>query len=74
LGKNLSPSASLVNKYAKVNTDRKGKQDARERRRYGDWDILEIPTALLWLDAACAVTALEGDPECPMLPLLDLWP
>ena len=74
VGRTMSPSASLVNKYAKVNTDRQTRQDARERRRRGDWDILEIPTALLWLDEVCAAAALQGDVGCPVWPLVDLWP
>ena len=65
---------SLVSKYSKVNTDRQTRQDARERRRRGDWDILEIPTALLWLDEVCVAASVEGDLGCPVLPFVDLWP
>ena len=73
LAQTMNPSPSLVSKYTKVNADRLTRQDARERRRRGDWGILEIPTALLWLDEVCATAALEGDMECPA-PLVDLWP
>jgi len=73
-GRSTSLSASVVNSYSKVNTNRQSRQDARERRRRGDWDILEIPTALLWLDV-CAAEA--PDPyqalECEAA-VTDLWP
>jgi hypothetical protein len=32
------------------NTIRQTRFDARSRRRYGDWSILDIPTYLLWLE------------------------
>ena len=34
------------------NADRQSRFDARSRRRYGDWSVLDIPIALLWLEAA----------------------
>ena len=73
--RNPNVSASLVNSYSKVNTDRQSRYQARERRREGNWDILAIPTALLWLDDVCAVSMLEADQtlECAGL-MADLWP
>lgn len=75
-GKTTETSAALVNKYSTVNTDRQSRHQARERRRQGDWDILEIPMALLWLDEACAATALDPDQavECQASAALGLWP
>ena len=72
--KTVNSSASLLNKYREVNSDRQTRHDARERRRRGDWEILEIPTALLWLDEVCVAAAMEGDFGCPVLPMVDLWP
>jgi hypothetical protein len=33
-------------------TDRQRRFDARSRRRYGDWSVLDLPAVLLWLDEA----------------------
>jgi hypothetical protein len=75
VGRTTNLSSSVVNSYSKVNADRQTRQQARERRRRGDWDILEIPTALLWLDVCEAVAF---DPyqalECEAAAVTDLWP
>lgn len=70
----IAPSRAAS--YARVNTDRQTRFDARARRRGGDWDILEIPTALLWLDDVCAAAALNPDEalECDAAAMTDLWP
>lgn len=57
-----------------VNFNRQGRHEARGRRRDGNWDILGVPTALLWFDEVCATAALEGNSECPEPPVVDLWP
>jgi hypothetical protein len=30
--------------------NRQSRFEARSRRRYGDWSVLDIPTVLLWMD------------------------
>ena len=69
-------SASRVNSYSKVNTNRQTRHEARERRRRGDWDILEIPISLLWLDEVCAAAAfdVEAGVECADAAIIGLWP
>jgi hypothetical protein len=47
-------SVSNVGSYA----DRENRFEARSRRRYGDWSVLDIPTVLLWMDVAP-----DPDPE-----------
>lgn len=76
LGSTANLSSSVVNSYTKVNADRQTRQQARERRRRGDWDILEIPTALLWLDV-CETAAFDPYQalECEeAAEIVDLWP
>ena len=75
MGTTMNLSSSVVNSYSKVNADRQTRQEARERRRRGDWDILEIPTAFLWLDVGEAAAfdpyrALECDEAAV---IADLW-
>jgi hypothetical protein len=43
-------SRPQVAAYARAYSDRQRRFDARSARRSGDWFILEVPTALLWLD------------------------
>lgn len=76
VGKTADISASLVNKYSMANTDRRSRHEAREWRRDGNWEFLEIPAAFLWLEDACAATALDPDQsvECQASAVLGLWP
>jgi hypothetical protein len=69
-----SLTLSRPSTYWKVNTNRQTRHEAREQRRYGNWDILGIPTSLLWLDAAFAVAALEIDELAESEVIFDLWP
>lgn len=76
VGRMTNLSSSVINSYTKVNVDRQTRQQARERRRRGDWDILEIPTALLWLDV-CEAAAFDPYQalECEVAAAItDLWP
>jgi hypothetical protein len=68
--------ASLVNSYAKVNTNRHTRHQARERRRGGDWDdFLAIPLPLLWLDEVYAEVALfDAEEAIGPAPIIGLWP
>lgn len=68
-------SAALVNSYSQIYTGRQSRHQAREWRRGGNWDILAIPAALLWLDEACAASAGDAaeDAECAA-GISDLWP
>ncbi len=69
-----SVSAALTNTYSGLYTGRPGRQQARQWRRGGNWDILGFPTALLWLDE-CAASAADADEaaECAST-VTDLWP
>lgn len=68
-------SRSGVGSYSKVNTNRQTRHEARERRRRGDWDILEIPLPLLWLDEAYAEAALfDAEEGIEPAPIIGLWP
>jgi predicted alpha/beta hydrolase len=50
----LSRPSQVATTAARTNigshADRQSRFDARSRRRYGDWSLLDIPLALLWLD------------------------
>jgi len=59
-------------RLAGANLTRQGKYDARAARRWGDWGILEVPTALLWFDEACAL--LDDQGACMEQAMMDLWP
>jgi hypothetical protein len=54
-----SPFAATAGSRGHVGSymNRQTRFDARSRRRYGDWSILEIPTFMLWLE--------EADDEAP---------
>ena len=69
-------SAARAGKYAGIYSNgRQGRQQARQWRRGGDWEILGFPTALLWLDDVCAAAAVDADDaaECAAV-VTDLWP
>jgi hypothetical protein len=68
-------SAAVVNSYSQVYTGRQGRHQAREWRRRGNWNILAIPPAVLWLEDACAASVLDADEavECAAA-MTDLWP
>jgi hypothetical protein len=58
--------------YTGANTNRRSRFEARTARRYGDWGILEIPTALLWFDEIYA--ELDDDNGFLGPPIIDIWP
>lgn len=76
MGRTANLSSSVINSYSKINTDRQSRHEARERRRNGDWDILGIPTALLWLEDVCAAAVVDPYQalECEATAVTDLWP
>jgi hypothetical protein len=54
--------------------DRQWRHDVRERRRDGDWGVLEFPMSFLWLGDQC-VPGPFGELECAAVPaVVDLWP
>jgi len=64
---------SLSNRYGGGNLDRQTRFDLRSQRRWGDWGILEFPSALLWFDEPC----IPGDfdePICLAPASIFLWP
>jgi hypothetical protein len=69
-------SRSGAGSYAKVNTNRQTRYEARGRRRWGDWDdFLAIPLPLLWLDEAYAEAALfDVEEAIEAAPIIGLWP
>lgn len=52
---------------------RQSRFEARSDQRWGNWWILEVPTALLWAADVC-IAAIDEDMECPEPALIDLWP
>ena len=65
-------SQNRVNQYRGVHADRRTRFDARSARRWGDWSLLEFPTAMLWLDSE--LLAAEVADESLQEPWDDLWP
>jgi hypothetical protein len=59
--------------YERAHADRLRRYEARERRRDGDWEILEFPMAFLWLGDTC-VPGPFGEFECVTPVMVDLWP
>jgi hypothetical protein len=54
------------------NLSRRTRYDARVERRYGKWDILEIPTILLWTDDPYVVEE-DDDVVYAEEEVIDLW-
>jgi len=52
LGRALPVASVPARSNIGSNAARQSRFDARARRRYGDWSVLDIPAALLWLEAA----------------------
>lgn len=73
---NLSAASSIAppRSYLGTNVSRKDKFAARSARRWGDWGILEVPTAMLWAEEACVLAAEEDDPACAEPGITGLWP
>jgi hypothetical protein len=76
LGTATSLNPSFTNRFSGMNTDRISRYQGREERRRGNWDILGIPTAVLWLEDMCAASALDPSQalECESAAVTDLWP
>jgi len=74
--RDLSRASSVAppRSYLGTNVSRKDKFAARSARRWGDWGILEVPTAMLWAEEACMLTAEEDDLACPEPGVMGLWP
>lgn len=73
LGRDWGNTGGRYNSLAGANTDRQTRFEARSARRWGDWGILEVPTAILWMDSLCV--PLLGDPdECGGEVIVGLWP
>jgi len=67
-------SALPVRSYQGTNVTRPDKFAARSVRRWGDWGILEVPTAMLWAQEECMLAAEEDDLACPDPGIMGLWP
>ena len=60
------------NRYRGGNTDRQSRFELRSQRRWGDWGVLEFPSALLWFDDECVLD--YGEPFCIAPAPIFLWP
>lgn len=56
-----SVSSGTFRSQVKSHITRESRFEARSRRRYGDWSILDVPTVLLWIDDD---DALDSENEC----------
>jgi hypothetical protein len=61
-----------ANTYTAGNMDRQTRFQLRSRRRWGDWGVLEFPSALLWFDDECVLD--YGEPFCIAPAPIFLWP
>jgi hypothetical protein len=50
LGRPSQAATTAAGSNIGSNAARQSRFDARSRRRYGDWSILDLPAVLLWLD------------------------
>ena len=67
------PAFTPVSRYRGVNLDRQTRFGARATRRDGDWGILGVSAAFLWLEEESVLTC--PDPLlCVAPPIIDLWP
>ena len=64
---------SHPDQYRGGNTTRQSRFDLRSQRRWGDWGLLEFPSALLWFDEECVLGAFE-EPVCLAPVPIFLWP
>lgn len=63
MGLNRQISSEAVRTNIGSHAGRRQRYDARARRRDGDWSILGVPTALLWLEEE---DVLEQELEWPL--------
>lgn len=67
------PAFPAVSQYRGINLDRQSRFDSRAARRDGDWGILGVSTAFLWLEEESLLAC--PDPQlCDAAPIVDLWP
>lgn len=65
---NLAPN----NRYPGIYNNRQALADARALRRGGDWGILDVPPAILWVDPFASPFAdVIIDPFAPLI--VDIW-
>lgn len=68
------PVAPPITMYPGAFQDRQGKFAVRQDCRWGNWGILDVPPALLWLEEADVVADLEfGLGYPPIVPYIDPW-
>jgi len=63
MGLNRQISSAAIHTNIGSHVDRRQRYDARARRRDGDWSVLGVPTALLWLEEE---DVLEQELEWPL--------
>lgn len=69
----VRPVSGGRSSYVRAHADRQSLFEARSARRWGDWSILGVPTAILWLDNPCVPT-IEDPDGCPEDVIFGLWP
>ena len=71
----VTNSGTRFNAYAGSNAERQSRFESRSARRWGDWGILNIPTAALWFDELELAAAADDDESTGMAPaIIDIWP
>lgn len=71
----VAPSGTKFNAYAGSNADRQSRFESRSARRWGDWGVLNIPTAVLWFDELELAAAVDDDASNGLAAaIIDVWP
>ncbi len=69
-----APAPAQGSRYLGANTDRQRRFDSRAERRWGNWGMLEVPTALLWMDPFAPLVCDPFDDACePAVAFIDPW-
>jgi len=67
-------TGARFNAYAGSNADRQSRFESRSARRWGDWGILNVPTAMLWFDELELAAAADDDESNGLAPaIIDIW-
>jgi len=57
-------SSAAVRPFVGSHIDRQSRFAARSARRWGDWGVVEVPTAVLWFDDVYPSLVLDDECEC----------
>ena len=68
------PTPAQGSRYQGANTDRQRRFDSRSERRWGNWGLLGVPTALLWMDPFAPLVCDPFDEACePAVAVVNPW-